>query len=309
MDYVDKNTNRVVVKCRIEAKEASGEVIHGFYMCVMNANDIEYDGALFSRVPIETEAPFSALYAMLEAPEPYGHREEMKEYENGLKDYIRTSKLLLNGKNLEDPKALEHKITYFCTSIMSLNAISFLELTAMSRDELYLSIPSLKREDKPESGYDQIGQEEQSKVGGTAETEDFSRPDLVIACDPVLDPVTGVPAGDLSVGDAICCKLREDSAFFDLIGKMSPDFDGIVSGEVTAIHVSELGSAVISLKFSDGVIGALKLAGNVRIKILSRKESPQTIGVKSLFRLDVLLAVSGMAVFLFVMWILLRIWQ
>jgi hypothetical protein len=59
---------------------------------------------------------------------------------------------------------------------------------------------------------------------------------------------------------------------------------------------------------SDGVAGVLKLAGNVRIKALSRKEPSETAGGKSLFRLDVLLAVSGMAVFLFVMWILLRFW-
>jgi hypothetical protein len=81
-----------------------------------------------------------------------------------------------------------------------------------------------------------------------------------------------------------------------------------VSGEITAVKVNALGSAVISLKLSDGVAGILKLAGNVRIKVVSRKESSETAGKKSLFRLDVILAVAGMAVFLFVMWILLRFW-
>jgi hypothetical protein len=305
MEYEDKNTNSVVVKCRIEAKEASGEAIHGFYMCVTNTRDIEYDGALFSRGAIDAEAPFSALYAMLEAPGQDIHRGEMKKYENDLKDYIRASKLFQSEKNLEDPKALEHKITYFCTSAMALNAISFLELTTMSRDELYLSIPSLKREDKPESGEEQREREEQAENGGT---EAPAGPEVLISCDPVLDPVAGAPAGDLSVGDVICCKLREDSVFFDLMNKMSPEFNGIVSGDITAIHVNELGSAVISLQLSDGVTGALKLAGNVRIKALSRKEPSKTAGTKSPFRLDVMLAVSGIAVFLFVMWILLRVW-
>jgi hypothetical protein len=235
MEHMDKNTNRVVIKCRIEAKEASGEAIHGFYMCVTDACDIEYDGALFSRGAIDTEASLSTLYAMLEAPAQGIRREEMKKYENGLKDYLRTSKLFQNDKNLEDPKALEHKITYFCTSVMALNAISFLELTMMSQDELYLSIPLLKREGKHESGEEHIEQGEHAENG---ETEGPARPDVVIACDPVLDPVAGAPAGELSVGDSICCKLREDSVFFDLIGKMSPDFDGIVSGEIAAIHVN-----------------------------------------------------------------------
>jgi hypothetical protein len=59
---------------------------------------------------------------------------------------------------------------------------------------------------------------------------------------------------------------------------------------------------------SDGVVGAIKLAGNVRIKTLSRNEASKTAGTKSLFRLDVMLAVSGIAVFLLVMWLLLRVW-
>ncbi|MDR1579230.1 MAG: hypothetical protein LBS35_02635 [Synergistaceae bacterium] len=298
-------TNRVVVKCRIDAREAPGDVIHGFYMCVLNERDIEYDGALFSRGAIDAEAPFSALYAMLETPVPDEYREEMKTYENGLKDYVRASKLFQSEKNLEDPKPLEHKITYFCTSSMSLNAISFLELITMNQDELYLVMPSLKPEEKPGIGEEQSGQGEQAADG---ETRDAAPADVVIACEPVLDPVTGVPARNLSVGDTVCCKLREDSAFLDLIGKMSPDFNGIVSGDVTAIQVNELGSAVVSLKLSDGVSGVLKLAGTVRIKALPRKELFGMAGRKFPFRFQVLLAVAGMMIFLFVMWILLRVW-
>jgi hypothetical protein len=307
VEYMDKNTNRFVVKCRIEAKEASGEAIHGFYMCVTDTCDIEYDGALFSRSPIDAEAPFSALYAMLEAPAQDGHRDEMRKYENGLKDYIRISRLFQSEKNLEDPKTLEHKITYFCTSVMALNAISFLELTEMSQNELYLSMPSLKRETGAKSGSEgseRVGLEEQAGDGGA---EDAATHDVIISCDPVLDPVAGVPTGELSVGDAICCKLREGSVFYDLMDKVAPDFNGVVSGQITAVQVSELGSAIIYMKLSDGVSGALKLAGNVRIKTLSRKE-PDTTGTKSLFRLDVMLAVLGMAVFLLVMWLLLRVW-
>ena len=95
--------------------------------------------------------------------------------------------------------------------------------------------------------------------------------------------------------------------FFDLMAKKSPDFSGIVSGDITAIHVNEFGSAVVSIKLSDGVAGVLKLAGTVRIKARSRKEQSETAGRKSLLRFDVMLAVAGMAVFLFMMWLLLHI--
>ncbi|MDR1134310.1 MAG: hypothetical protein LBL05_09095 [Synergistaceae bacterium] len=189
MEYRDKNTSCVVVKCRIEAKEASGEKIHGFYMCVADARDIEYDGALFSRDPIDAEIPLSELYATLEAPAPDEPQGEMRKYENGLKDYVRTSRLFQSEKSLGDTKALEHKITFFCASAMSLNVISFLELTAMSRNELYAAIPSLERGDEPESGEVQNEQEEQA---ANIEATDLPPSDVTIPCDPVLDP--GSPA-------------------------------------------------------------------------------------------------------------------
>jgi hypothetical protein len=305
MEYEDKNTNRVVVRCRIEAKEASGEAIHGFYMCVAGAGNIEYDGALFSRELIDTEAPFSELYAMLEAPGPEEYRDELEKYGNALKDYVKTSRLFQSEKNLNDAKALEHKITYFFMSAMSLNVISFLELTPMSQSELYLTIPSLKRKEEPDIGEDQSEWAEEAENG---EPRGFSPTDVAVSCDPVLDPVTGVPVSELSVGDTICCKLREDSVFFGLMLKASPDFNGTVSGDVTSVHVNEIGSAVVSLKLSDGVAGVLKLTGTVRIKTLSRKEMSETVEAKISFRPDVLLAIAGMAFFLFVMWLLLRLW-
>ncbi|MDR3164588.1 MAG: hypothetical protein LBU13_03335 [Synergistaceae bacterium] len=301
MEYDDKSTNCVVVTCRVEAKEALGGVMHGFYMCAMDSWDIKYDGALFSRDPIDTEAPFASLYAMLEAPRAEG-REEMERYENGLKDYVRTSRLLQGWKNLSDPKGLEHKVTYFCTSVMSLNVISFLEVTEMSQDEFYLVIPSLEYKNKQENS------EKPAEEGETSadESQDAVVPDVVISCDPVLDPVLGVAVGELSVGDIICCKLREDSVFFDLMVNALPNFNGVISGDIIAIQASEMGSIVISLKLSDGVVGAIKLAESVRLKVLSRKALSETNVRKSLLRFDALLAIAGIVVFLFMMWLLLR---
>jgi hypothetical protein len=304
MGYGDKNEILIVAKCRIDAKDASGSEVRGFYMCVANAREVEYDGALFSRDAIDSEAPLSELLSALEAPRSPERPKELERYENALKDYINTSRLFQNEKNLNDPKTLERKITYFCTSALSLSAISFLEITSMSRNELYLSMPSLKREDEPEKN------EERNETEGQADkdaSDDSAPRDVAVACDPVLDPVAGVAAGDLSVGDAICCKLREESVFYSLMARASPGFKGVVSGDITAIRVNETGSATLALKLSDGVIGALKLNGSVRIKVLSRKEQDGTSPGKSPFRLDVLLAVSGIALFLLVMLLLSRI--
>jgi hypothetical protein len=272
-------------------------------MCVADARDIKYDGAIFSigAITVNMDTPLPELYAALEAPRVNEHRGEMMKYENDLKNYVRTSRLFHGEKNTGDPKAMERTISYFCTSVMSLNAVSFLELTSMSLGELYLAIPPLERKDRLESS-------EAGKRPANGGTKDAASRGIEIPCDPVLDPAAGVPADALSAGDVVCCKIREDSEFFNRMFKKSAAFDGTVSGEITAINFSEPGSAVISLKLSDGVSGTLKLTGKAGIKTLSRKEPSGRAGTKSIFRPGVLLPISGVVVFLFAIWFLLRLW-
>jgi hypothetical protein len=232
----------------------------------------------------------------------------LAKYENDLANYLTASRLLQTEKNLTDSKALEHKITYFCTSALQLNAISFLEIIEISRKDLFIIMPTLEK--KFESGdNDEKTAKEEAVPAVEIKTDDLGNDttlgsDIVVACEPILDPIAGVSIGDLSVGDTICCKMREDSVFYNLMSNASPDFDGVVSGEVSAVQVNDLGSAVVALKLADGVTGALRLTGMVRVKVVSRKPvATSSVGQQQ--STQIFLAIAGVMIFLFVMAILL----
>jgi translation initiation factor IF-1 len=115
--------------------------------------------------------------------------------------------------------------------------------------------------------------EESTESGQEAEQseETPSREDLVIRCEPVLDPVNGIAANELGIGESVLAKLPQDSVFFKLLSRNVPDFNGIITATVTGILMNELGTSNISLSLSDGVTGLMKMSGKVRIKVAPKQ--------------------------------------
>ncbi|MDR1137809.1 MAG: hypothetical protein LBK91_05760 [Synergistaceae bacterium] len=287
-----------VARCKIDGRTSDGSSVNGISLCVVYSGDVIYHGELFSRESIETDAPLSELYSMLESERLAERKDDMARYEEQLSVFIASSDLFRNKKNLNDVKALEHKITYFCASSLSLNAISFLEIETMSMEELRLSIPSLEKSN-PAGGY--AASDEPLTAADGAKSDGKTPPSEAAAiCEPILDPVSGLAAGDLSVGDVIFCRLPEDSVFYRMMRNAAPGFDGVVSGDISAIHGNALGSVTVVLRLSEGIFGTLKLTGAVRVKTASPKtgDSPRKTPPS---RMAVIAAVAGAAAFLCVM--------
>jgi hypothetical protein len=301
MDFGGDNRNCVIAMCGIDGKDSSGSPVCGFFMCVADGRDMLYDGELFSRTPIDMEAPLSEIFSVLSAPRPADHSEEFARWEAALSEFIHSSRIFQSEKNLDDKKSLEHKITYFCTSVLSINAISFLEISEMSKHDLYLAIPSLKRGEETETKYPES--QDESKPDEAAEPGVSGMPDVVVACEPVLDPVGGVAISELAKGMAIYCKMKTGSVFYNLMENASPEFDGVVTGDVTAVSVNELGSGTVVLKLSDGVTGAMKAASTVRVKIVAKSNDKP--GNAKPPAAEIFFAIAGVVVFLCVMALLL----
>ncbi|MDR1651431.1 MAG: hypothetical protein LBR87_06565 [Synergistaceae bacterium] len=294
-----EDTSRKVslIKCVIDGKDGSSEPICGLLLGAVDGGSLLFHAEFFSKTPIDTDAPLSEMYMKLTSPRDAG---DMAEYENSLAGFVTSTRLLQSEKCLSDPKAIEHKITYFCSSVLRINAVSFLEIYEMSLGELYLVLPALKKTDEPEGD---VSEEPKTVPDGQ---DDSAVTDVAAACDPVLDPVTGVTARDLAGGDFISCRLREGTAIYNLMKSASPGFDGVVTGEVKAVTVGELGSASVALKLSDGVTGVLRIPGSVRVR-MARGPADGPGSRKSPPGMEIALAIAGVVAFLCVMGILVRI--
>jgi hypothetical protein len=283
-----------IARCLINGHDSSGGSANGLLLCAVSAGEVLYCGAMFSHEPIDPDISLSDALSLLDASRPDGDYEGASSYESGLMDFVRNSRIFQSDKGLTDPKALEHRITYFCSSNLSLNAISFLEIHEMTDVELRQILPRKgNHEREGEDGAEEAG------FSGDGAPKEGVLPDVVVACDPVLNPVGGVPVSELTPGETIYCKLRVGSVFYNLMESASPNFDGVITGDVTAVSVSDLGSATVALKLSDGVTGAMKVASTVRLK--SARKDGDALPAHHLPDVEVFIAIGGVILFLTVM--------
>ena len=294
----EESRNCFVVTYRIDGKDAFGMDRNAISVNVVDDNLLVYNRTLFSAEKFEEQLTLRDMVSLIDSSSEGERLEELKTLESSLDDYAISSRLFQSENNINDPKALEHAITYYCTTVLSLNAITFLELTPASRKELSKFIPSLKH------GGIETDADEEIPSGGDNNEDGEALPNTAILCDPVLDPVNGVPIEDLAAGEVLYCKLREGSVFYNLMEKISPDFDGIVTGDVMGVSVNELGTAAVEVILSEDVTGTIKVPANVRLKMASDSDititAPQNLLVKVIF------AVLGVIFFLCLMAILLH---
>jgi hypothetical protein len=289
----------VVVRGFIHGREASLNQVYGMFICVSTSSETRYISAVFSREQDDTKMPLYEMISRLAEKKRANRDESLLHYEKELVEYIRINRIFLNERSLLDPKSLERKISYFCAESIRINVITFLEVTSMGEDDIRSFFPSMPEPSENESVEDADPQENEHEGDG----EENSPDDVYISCNPALDPVSGLAAGEIEAGDSIYCMLPEGSAFYKLLKKNTPGFDGTVVGDVISVDVNEFGSAIITMTLADGVTGVLKLSGAVRVKL---KAKGLRKGRRKIARMDIVLAVAGIVLFLCAMGVILH---
>ncbi|MDR3333000.1 MAG: hypothetical protein LBT08_10280 [Synergistaceae bacterium] len=266
--------SNTVVKCFIHGRDAQVRPVYGVVVSVTTPSETRFLAERFSYDPMDPEMQWQDLMPMLDPIEAEGREEALVRYERELHEYLRITHLFQNDQSLLDPKVLERKISYFCVDSLQLNAITFLDIVSRGNEDLYAIMPALRNQ-TPENTEDAA---EGSDSDELADMEDGGVNEVFIACEPLLDPVSGVAAGDLFPGDSVYCRISEDSAFNKMLLNNIPDFDGSVVAEVTGAKINELGTAVVAVSLAEGISGAIKLSGSVRIKLKSRGVRPSSGG-------------------------------
>lgn len=187
-------------------------------------------------------------------------------------------------------KAFEHELARFVSDRLGLKSVVVARMDELSREEVEDEEAAMERR-------------EASKESPSPEDADRQyRPEVphlvVLTCQPVLDPVGGIALHDIKEGDEILAALPEDSFFYDLFKSKLPDFDGVVSARVISAKKTDTGSTQVDLFLSEGLVGVLRLSGNVRIKrsvqpVEEVLEKPKVPSPMILLSAGVLLAVAA----------------
>lgn len=313
MELTTETNQFVVVKGFIDARDSNARPVRGAFVSVSGYQKTLYFKEIFTNDPIDRTLSWPELLAMLngESEPPFEDENSVLEhYREKFREFISVQRLLEYGRGRLDAKEIERRITYFCTDVLGLSTVTFLELTMMGDGELLVLMPFLSEKLDGTEGNDDKDPDDNdaSNSGDPADAEEDGETqeqnEIFLSCEPLLDPISGVAVSNLSIGDLIAAKLPETSSFYQLFIKQYPSFDGIIEGRVTGIKINEYDMSVVALKLADGVSGTLKLSGKVRIKRLVEGESIASRG-NARFPVEILFAALSVVVFLIVMSFLL----
>lgn len=308
MEFHIGSTQVTIAKGFINGRDRSGRSVYGLFIAAVSSEKLEYLKELFSYEQIDTAAAWETLVALLETPSSPNADADLVRYGRELHEYIDIHRLFQTTKGQLDAKQIERKISYFCSDILDVSAITFLELSEVSPGELHGLFPSLKDPPEPEQHGEtaadapDFGEPDAEAKDGES-GEDERENEIFVACEPVLDPVSGVALSELVVGDIVACRLPETSAFYKFFTSGHPKFDGRLNGTITGIQLNEYGTATVALKLADGISGALRLSGTVRIKLLAK--GVDRVDTTPQSPLEIVLALSSVVVFLGIMAVLL----
>jgi hypothetical protein len=275
MSEIDRRQKYNLVRGTIHGREKTSRAIYGVFLGVSAGFKQYYLKTRFILEPVDKDMPWKDFISILDAPDLEEEDEERDEtlqrYGTRLQSFIETDRLLFSDKRDLDPKTIERKITYYCADDLDFSSMTFVDITSESADNIYSLLPSLK------TGSDGGGANDENredKESGEEQSEE-----VFIECEAVIDPVAGVPVQKLSIGQQVCCRLPEESPFYKICRTSLPDFDGVVIGAITGVKTNEFGNSVIATSLAEGISGAMKVKGNVWIKIAQEiSEAPKVIG-------------------------------
>ncbi|MDR0648997.1 MAG: hypothetical protein LBF92_06650 [Synergistaceae bacterium] len=267
-----------VVQGYVDAKDDRGGNINGTFVSLVTRRDVMFTSVHFEHVEMEKATPWRDLLSVHEeARKNKGRDPLLSHQEEELRKFLESSLILANvAKNL-NPKPAEQAVSRFCLDDLKLKAVCFVRFARAGDDDI-----AFFQEEEPAN--DQAQQDAAPPTETPAQERrtlpQDERKDLLVRCEPILDPIAGVAMNELRDGDNLYCKLLVDSVIYKLLAKNNPRFDGVITATVTGIFTNELGTSTVSLSLSDGIAGFMKLSGKVRVMMVREMDGQGVSGKK-----------------------------
>ena len=263
-------TKNYLVQGFIDARDERQGALSISLLAVATRRDLLSIDILVSDEVLNKKMTWEELLPILRAPRNPDRPPHYEKIEHDLKDFIDLGRHLQNIAKNRNAKPVEQAISRYCGDTFHLKAVTFLNSSEISSDQVALILEKKESEEKPitaKTGEKQEGTETDTE---TADEEKKERQGIFIRCEPLLDPVHGVAMMDLQPGDVVFATLPPDSVFYKLFLNQFPQFDGTINAEITGIVHNDTGSATVSMDIAEDISGLMKLTGRVRVKVLRR---------------------------------------
>ena len=263
--------NYGIFKGMLDAKNDQGQPVYLLFCAVSGSSDPLLLEVAGSAEPLDPALPWKTFLEEVRSRGQEGN--SFYAYAaSQVEAFLRDQNLLPQTVKHGNLKTLEQALCRFLGDRLALKAVGMVKSEEPAEEDLSVLLEEVRARKEAQR---RDPAEEAGDGSAPAAAPASREPHLVVlACQPLMDPVNGVPLSGLTVGDEVLASLPQDSFFFELFRNRVPGFDGVVTARVTGIKALETGSAQVDLYLSEGILGSLKLSGNVRVRVPHR-EAPE----------------------------------
>ena len=221
-------------------------------------------------ITIKDEAPLQTMLEHIETLSDNAPSPENNLYVQSLRKYCTDKLWMVKFRRDDADTVIRHQLQDYLYERTQSHCIVFVRVRPdvgvkeLEEFPKFFTDPLFQKEEPQEEtfGEDALFEEDLEEL-----KEEEGSLQVRISCSPVVDPIRGVPAGEVLPGDIVWVHLKEDSVIYNLLRSKVPDFSGITEG-VVENFVSRDGRKMMHLRISEGIFGQCVVREHVRIKTL-----------------------------------------
>jgi hypothetical protein len=283
------------VKGVVDAKGDQGAVLVGFVGVSEGASALILETSALP-ASVDPGLPFPQFREQLRK----GREAQMEPFarfaEQQLQAHIQDSRGIPGAVKADSGKGLEGGLIQFFQKKLGLRAVAVVKMEP-------LSVEAHRALEEELAAARWAGAEEAGPEAADASAPEASAPrpgaertgpnQILLPCQPLLDPVGGVGASELRVGDSVRVRLSEESLFFGMFKNKMPELDGGVAATVSGVRTTETGSVRIDLDLSEGIVGVMTV--NPAVRLRADRASGEDVASRGVPSKDSLLVIGVLA--------------
>lgn len=273
-----KNSKYYALKGVVNVRREEADPLQAFFYALFDPGNLHrFSLRLMSSPSMNIKRPWDDYGTMLEETEETEEAWENAEAEGTIRTVVHQvvegiKFAEISGDNPIALQKLETHLNRSVGSALSGTVNAFVKVESCSTDAFHSFVAKFN---PPAEGSSPPSSPAGSPEEGAGEGAGGSLLDreIVLVCQPLVDPLRGKAATAVLPGDVILVKIPEDSIFFSMLTKIKKGFfDGVVEAVVTRVDRHSAETVVMETALAENVKGKVPAPNALRVKL-----SPSTL--------------------------------
>jgi len=270
-----RNSKYYALKGVVNVRREEADPLQAFFYALFDPGNLHrFSLRLMSSPSMNIKRPWDEYGIMLEeAEEDRENAETEGTIRTVVHQVVEGIKFAeISGDNPIALQKLETHLNRSVGSALSGTVNAFVKVESCSTDAFHSFVAKFNPPAEDSSPPSSPAESPEEGVGEGAGGSLLDR-EIVLVCQPLVDPLRGKAATAVLPGDVILVKIPEDSIFFSMLTKIKKGFfDGVVEAVVTRVDRHSAETVVMETALAENVKGKVPAPNALRVKL-----SPSTL--------------------------------